>query len=269
MNLWESMRVALTGLAANKMRSALTMLGVIIGVAAVIAMMAIAQGARADTMKRIEAMGTNSLMVIPGQSRQGRVRGGFGSSQSLTVGDAEAIAKLGPPIVRVSPEVSRAEQVKYHNANTNVSIQGTGADYCEIRNFTVERGRFFSQSDVEAMRRVCVIGPDTATNLFGQQNPVGKRIRIAGNTFQVLGVMKAKGTQGWMNPDDQIFVPYTTAMRRLFGMEYLRMISVQVTEMRQSEEAIDMISRVLRRRHRIAAGGEDDFFVRSQAEMME
>ena len=98
---------------------------------------------------------------------------------------------------------------------------------------------------------------------------MGKRIRIAGNTFQVLGVMKAKGTQGWMNPDDQIFVPYTTAMRRLFGMEYLRMISVQVTEMRQSEEAIDMISRVLRRRHRIAAGGEDDFFVRSQAEMME
>ena len=158
MNLWESMRVALTGLAANKMRSALTMLGVIIGVAAVIAMMAIAQGARADTMKRIEAMGTNSLMVIPGQSRQGRVRGGFGSSQSLTVGDAEAIAKLGPPIVRVSPEVSRAEQVKYHNANTNVSIQGTGADYCEIRNFTVERGRFFSK----AMSRRCAASASLA-----------------------------------------------------------------------------------------------------------
>ncbi|HPT97997.1 MAG TPA: ABC transporter permease [Armatimonadota bacterium] len=269
MNLWESMRVALTGLAANKMRSALTMLGVIIGVAAVIAMMAIAQGARADTMKRIQAMGTNSLMVFAGQSRQGRVRGGFGSSQSLTVDDAEAIAKLGPPIARVSPEVGQSAQVKYRNANTNVSIQGVGADYCEIRNVTVERGRFFSESDVLAMRRVCVIGPDTATNLFGQQNPVGKRIRIAGSGFLVLGVTKAKGSQGWTNPDDQIWVPYTTAMRRLFGLDYLRMISVQVTEMKRSDEAIEMITRLLRRRHRISAGGEEDFFVRSQAEMME
>ena len=269
MNLWESVRVALTGLSANKLRSSLTMLGVIIGVAAVITMMAIAQGARQETMQRIQAMGTNSLMVMAGQSRQGRVMGGFGSIQTLVPADAEAIADLGPPVARVSPEVSRAQQVKYKNANTNVSVQGTGAAYCEIRNFTVERGRYFTESEVKSLRRVCVLGPDTASNLFGGQNPVGKRIRIAGNTFEVLGLMKAKGAQGWMNPDDQIYIPYTTAMRRLLGQDYLRTISVQVTSMDRSQEAIDAITELLRKRHRIGASSTDDFFIRSQAEIME
>jgi len=269
MNTWESVRVALNGLGANKLRSLLTMLGVIIGVAAVIAMIAIAQGARQDQMERIQRFGTNTLMVMAGQSRAGRVMGGFGSIQTLVPADAEAIEKLGPPIQRVSPEVSRTAQVKYRNMNTNVSVQGTSQDYCEIRNFEVEHGRYFSGDEVRSMRRVCVIGPDTATNLFGQRSPVGKRVRIAGNTFLVLGIMKAKGAQGWMNPDDQIYVPYTTAMRRLFGMDYLRSISVQVTRMELSQAAIDQIGELLRKRHRLGIASDDDFFVRSQAEMVE
>ena len=269
MSLIESVRIAFTGLSANKLRSSLTMLGVIIGVAAVIAMMAIAQGARQDTLKRIQAMGTNTLMVMSGQSRSGPVRGGAGSSQTLVAGDATAITNAGPPIVHVSPEVSRAAQVKYRNTNTNVSVQGTSQDFCEIRNFTLERGRYFTAGDVRSMRRVCVLGPDTATTLFGRQSPIGKSVRIAGDTFEVLGMMKAKGAQGPHNPDDQVYVPYTTAMRRLFGLTSLRSISVQLTSMDQSSQAIERITGILRKRHRIPAAGDDDFMIRSQAEMVE
>ena len=269
MNLWESVRVSLTGLSANKLRSALTMLGVIIGVAAVIAMMAIAQGARQDTMQRIQAMGTNSLMVMAGQARQGPVMGGAGSTRTLTPGDAEAIGRLGPPIARVSPEVMGSAQVKHDNKNTSVSVQGVGEEFPQIRSFTVARGRFFRAKEVRGMRRVCVLGPDTATNLFGSRNPVGQRVRISGNTYDVIGLMKAKGSQGFMNPDDAVYIPYTTAMRRLFGQTHLRAIGVQVTDMDQSEAAMAAITQEVRKRHRIAAGSEDDFMVRSQAEMVE
>ncbi|MBI3946747.1 MAG: ABC transporter permease [Armatimonadetes bacterium] len=269
MDIQECVRVALTGLGANKLRSALTMLGIIIGVAAVIAMIAIAQGARQDTLERIEEIGTNNLGVMSGQKRQGPVMGGMGSSQTLTVADSEAVGRLRGPIVRVSPEVGRSAQVKYRNENTNVSVQGTGASYHQIRNYTLARGRYFTEREVRAVRRVCVLGPVTAETLFGQRNPVGKRIRIAGNTFDVLGVTKAKGAMGPMNPDDQIFVPYTTAMRRLFGIDHIRSISVQIASMEQSENAVEAITNLLRRRHRLGADAENDFMIFNQAEIVE
>lgn len=270
MNVWESIRVALTGLAANKLRSALTMLGVIIGVAAVIAMIAIAQGARQQTMERIQAFGTNTLTIFAGQARgSGGVRGGMGSSQALTPEDAEAIAALGPPIKNVTPETRNSAQVKFGNQNTNVSITGCAACYPEVRNFKLQRGRWFNDDEVKAMRRVCVVGPVTAENLFGIRNPVGKRIRIAGNNFLVLGVTVAKGAAGWSNPDDQIFVPYTTAMRRLFGEDHVRAINVQVTSLERTQVAYQRIEQLLRRRHRLGPKSENDFRIYTQAEMVE
>ncbi|MBI3946067.1 MAG: ABC transporter permease [Armatimonadetes bacterium] len=270
MSVWESIRVALTGLAANKLRSALTMLGVIIGVAAVIAMIAIAQGAREQTMERIQSFGTNTLTIQSGQARgAGGARGGFGSSQVLTPEDAEAIEKLGTPIKNVTPETRNSAQVKFGNENTNVSITGCAASYPEVRNYKIQRGRFFNDDEVKGMRRVCVVGPVTAENLFGIRNPVGKVIRITGNGFRVLGVTAEKGASGWSNPDDAIFVPYTTAMRRLFGENHVRAINVQVTALDRSELATRRVEQLLRRRHKLGARSENDFRIFTQAEMVE
>ncbi|NLC59542.1 MAG: FtsX-like permease family protein [Armatimonadetes bacterium] len=269
MNVLESIRVALTGLAANKLRSLLTMLGVIIGVSAVIAMVGIGQGAQQETLERIQSFGTNTLMVMAGEARQGGVRGGMGSSATLVPEDAEAIARIGTPIKAVCPEVGRAAQVKYGNQNTNVSIVGCGESYADVRNHKVARGRFFTEREVASMRRVCTIGTATAATLFGTQNPIGKRIRIAGSSFLVVGVMAEKGSQGWFNPDDQIYIPYTTAMRRVFGIDSLRMITVQVTDISRANLATERITQVLRRRHRLGPGRENDFNIRNQAEFVE
>ncbi|MDO8683363.1 MAG: ABC transporter permease [Armatimonadota bacterium] len=269
MNLRESIEVAIEGLVANKMRAALTMLGVIIGVGAVIAMLAIAQGAKEQTMQRIQQMGTNVLIVMSGQSRQGAVMGGFGSVQSLTLDDANVIATKCPSIVKAVPEVRQNLQVKYQNQNTNTTIFGTSPDYPSVRNYTVQEGRFFSEQEMKGSRKVAVIGPTTAMNLFGEVSPVGKAINIKGSRFKVVGLMAPKGaTGGFGDPDDQIFVPVTTAMRRMFGVQYLRSISVQTKSMELMGQATEEVSTLLRKRHRIS-DDIDDFIIRNQAEFME
>jgi len=270
MNLRESIEVAIEGLAANKMRAALTMLGVIIGVGAVISMLAIAQGAKNQTMQRIQQMGTNVLMVMSGQSRRGAIRGGFGSVESLTLEDSEAIVKKCPSVVKAVPEVRQNMQVKYRNQNTSTTILGTSADYPEVRNYSVQEGRFFNERETKGAQKVAVIGPTTAANLFGTSSPVGKFINIKGNRFKIVGLTAPKGaTGGWMDPDDQIFVPVTTAMRRLFGVQYLRSISVQAKSMALMMQATTEVTELLRKRHRIKEGADDDFIVRNQAEVME
>lgn len=270
MNLRESIEVAIEGLAANKMRAALTMLGVIIGVGAVISMLAIAQGAKNQTMQRIQQMGTNVLMVMSGQSRHGAIRGGFGSVESLTLEDSEAIVKKCPSVVKAVPEVRQNMQVKYRNQNTSTTILGTSADYPEVRNYSVQEGRFFNERETRGAQKVAVIGPTTAANLFGTSSPVGKFINIKGNRFKIVGLTAPKGaTGGWMDPDDQIFVPVTTAMRRLFGVQYLRSISVQAKSMALMMQATTEVTELLRKRHRIKEGADDDFIVRNQAEVME
>jgi putative ABC transport system permease protein len=269
MNLRESIEVALEGLAANKMRSALTMLGVVIGVGAVISMLAIAKGAQEQTMQRIQAMGTNMLMVMPGQSRQGAVRGGFGSSSTMTLEDAEAIPKKCPSVVKSVPEVRQNLQVKYGNQNTNTTIFGTGSDYPAVRDYKVQEGRFFTTQDVISNRKVAVMGPTTAQNLFGTASPVGRSINIKGTRFNVIGLMKTKGTGGFMDPDDQIFIPVTTAMRRLFGVQYIRGISVQAKSMEELPVASNEVETLLRKRHRLTDNQESDFRIMNQAEVME
>lgn len=269
MNLRESIEVAIEGLVANKMRAALTMLGVVIGVGAVIAMLAIGQGAKEETMQRIQQMGTNVLMVMSGQSRQGAVMGGFGSVQSLTLDDAEAIASKCQSVTTAVPEVRQNSQVKYRNQNTNTAIFGTSPDYPSVRNYSVQEGRFFLEQEMKGARKVAAIGPTTAENLFGTSSPVGKSISIKGSRFKVVGLMTAKGAMGGFgDPDDQIFIPITTAMRRVFGVQYIRTISVQSKSMELMEQATTEVATLLRKRHKIT-GDTDDFIIRNQAEVME
>ncbi|MDO8585537.1 MAG: ABC transporter permease [Armatimonadota bacterium] len=270
MNLRESVEVAIEGLAANKMRAALTMLGVVIGVGAVIAMLAIARGAQEQTMQRIQQMGTNVLIVLSGQSRRGAVMGGFGSVQSLTLEDAEAIPERSQWVVKAVPEVRQNEQVKYGNRNTNTTIFGTTPDYPSVRDYKVREGKFFSRQDVRGNRKVAVIGPTAAQNLFDKSSPVGKWVRIKGSRFRVIGLMAPKGaTSPFGDPDDQIFIPVTTAMRRVFGVQYVRAISAQAKSMATIDQANTEIEALLRKRHRLGDDKDSDFIIRNQAEYME
>ncbi|MEI6519285.1 MAG: ABC transporter permease [bacterium] len=270
MNLLESVYVALEGLKANKLRASLTMLGIIIGVGSVIAMLAIGQGMRKKMMTQIESMGTNVLMVFSGSTSRGGVMGGMGSRQNLTLDDADAILKGCPSIINAVPEASRNAQVKYGNKNTNTSILGSVPAFLSVRNFKLADGRVFNEREVKAMQKVAVIGPTTATNLFGTSNPVGKIISIKGSKFKIIGLLVAKGASSGFggDPDDQVVVPVTTAMRRLFGLRYVRSINLEAKSMDVMDVATDEIKKVLRKTHKIADGADDDFTVRNQAEAM-
>lgn len=268
MNLFESIKVALEGLAANKMRSALTMLGVIIGVGAVIAMLGIGQGAQQQVMENIQAMGTNILTIMSGQQRRGAIMAGMGSAQNLTYEDALAIEEGCPAVLRVAPELRMSAQAKYKNTNTSTSITGTSPEYFEIRNFQIEKGTAFTDKDLRALRRVGVIGPTAAENLFGNNSPLDKMVRINGINFRIVGVTKAKGATGFMDPDDVIFIPLTTAQKRVFGVDYIRTISVQAKSMDQMGAASQQISQVLDKRKKPVAG-VPAYRIMNQAEFME
>ncbi len=269
MNIKESLSVAMEGLAANKMRALLTMLGIIIGVSAVITMLALAGGASGKMMSQIQAMGTNVLVVMSGQSRSGAVRGGFGSMPTLKLADSQMILVKCPAIAKVAPEVQTSAQVKYRNKNTNTTILGTTPDYLSVRNYRLAKGHSFRERDVDSSRKVALIGPTTAKNLFGKATPVGKTISIKGMEFQVLGLLKSKGTSGFGDPDDQIMIPVTTAMHRLMGSTNIRSINCQAQSMALMDRGTSQITKLLRRRHKIATGADDDFQVRNQAEIME
>lgn len=272
MNLWDSIQVALEGIAANKMRSALTMLGIIIGVGAVIAMLSIANGAKKQMMSNIQAMGTNVLFVQAGSMRRGMgPHQGAGSAQSLTLEDADAILKQCPSVEKVAPEVDSAAQLKYKNQNTNTQITGTTADYPAIRNYQMQAGRFFNSREVRASAKVAILGPSTAKELFGEGlSPVGKDIRIKGIRFRVIGMTASKGSQGGFgDPDDVVFIPISTAMRRLFGLDNIRSISVQARSMQLMDQVTTEITNLLRKRHRLADSAEDDFGIFTQSDMMQ
>ncbi len=261
--------MALRGLSSNKLRSFLTMLGVIIGVGAVIIAIAIGQGSREAVAESIQRLGTNVMTVFPGQQRRGGISFGFGSQNTMTLDDARAILRECPSVSKVSPAVNRQAQVKYKNRNTSVTINGNGPDYPVISNHPVEEGRYFRDAEVKQLRRVAVLGSTTAKDLFDQQSPVGKTIRINGTSYQVIGKLKEKGGQGFRNPDDMVYVPVTTAMRRLFGMENVQNITVQARSQSLMVRAQDEIDAVLRKRHKIPTGGTADFIIFSQADLAE
>jgi putative ABC transport system permease protein len=279
MSLLESVWVALEGLASNRLRSVLTMLGVIFGVGAVIAAVSMTQGAKAATLEQFKRFGTNTLRVVPGQMRRGPVGGGMGSEQTLTYADAQAIAKECPSVIGIAPEVNSMAQVKAGNANTNTRIVGTTELFPQVQSYTLAEGAFLTDRDVKSRRKVAVLGPTVVENLFGAgQSVVGKQIKINGVTFGVLGQFKTKGDSGFFSPDDQIVVPLTTAMRRLMGpraglsgpRDSVNSIAVQFrgdTEAASPAEA--EVRAVLRDRHHLGPASEDDFSIMSAAELIE
>jgi putative ABC transport system permease protein len=268
----ETIAVALDALRANKLRSFLTMLGIVIGVAAVIAMVALGRGAQQSVNARIASLGTTLLTVIPGQQRVG---GGPVASASdrapLTLDDAAALEELGTFIVAVQPEMSRQLQVEYESRNVNTSIVGTTANYTEVRNFTIGAGRMFTRAEDAARRRLAVLGAQVATDLGAASDAalVGASIRIADVQFEVIGVLASKGQGGgFQNPDDQVLVPIQTARYRLIGNDRLRSISVLAPSEDDIPVTMADVQKVLRRQHRLTVGRADDFTIRNQADFL-
>jgi len=266
MLIWTIIKVSLKSLMANKMRSFLAMLGIIIGVGAVISMMAMGTGAQQNVMKQISSMGTNLLVVRPGQ--RGSMGIMSGSQQNLTLLDVQAILDEVKGIGKVAPVVGTNSQLKYMNKNTRGNVIGTTITYFPIRNFEIERGRSFSENEAERMARVAVLGPVTADNLFGTDDPIGQTIKLKGINFRVVGVMKSKGDQGWFNPDDQVIISYITCMKQLMGIDYLREIDIQVAKDGDINAVQAGIEKVLRRRHRIQEESTNDFMIQNQAEIL-
>ena len=262
--------IALRALRRNLMRTGLTMLGIIIGVAAVIAMVAIGTGAKEQVASSIAQIGQNTVLVMSGAGSRGGVRGGWGSSPTLTKQDYEAIRKEIPGVIRATPDVRKNAQVMAGNQNVNTSINGAGEDYVDIRAWEFLEGGNFTAADVKGAAKVAILGQTVATNLFGDASPVGQIVRIQNAPYVVVGLLKPKGmSMMGSDQDDTVLVPWSSAMVRLTGTDSFRSITVQVESAEQVETVMEDLSALLRQRHRIRDGAEDDFQVRSQQEIME
>jgi len=272
MRLFASLRIALRALMVNKMRSALTMLGIIIGVGAVIAMIAVGSGAKSVIAERIASMGSNMLIVMSGSSTSGGFRFGSGTVPTLTADDAKAILSEIPSVKYVAPTLPGVAQVVYGNQNWSTSIQGTTPEMLDIREWPVASGRSFTQQDLDGATKVCLLGTTVVENLFGGIDPVGQIVRIKKVPFTVIGVLGQKGQASFgQDQDDTIFVPLTTAQKRLFGMQFpgmVRTITVQARGPEVMGEVEEEINAVLRQRHRIQPSQENDFTVRNLTEIM-
>ncbi len=265
----ESFRTALISLWANKLRSLLTMLGIIIGVGAVITMIGLGEGAQRSVQERLESMGSNLLTVHPGAARGGGGAVRTGGTARLYVSDADAIFERADFIDAVIPEMTRNLQVQYLNRNWEARVVGTSPFYADVRNHRPVDGRFFTDSENRAAAKVAVLGSAIATELYGRGSAVGETIRIAGERFQVIGVLEEKGAGGWRNPDEQVFIPLMTAQRRLLGRDYLSSITIQVRSQSEMELATFEVERILRREHRLRPDQDNDFRIRNQADLIE
>lgn len=261
--------MAINALLANKMRSLLTMLGVIIGVAAVIALVSVGMGVRTGITSNFESLGANTITIMPGSSNRGGPRGAAGSMQTLKYDDAKAIEAKIKDIQYVSPTVSSSYQVVNGNQNWNTSVTGVTPDLMQIRSLTVDNGSFISKEDMTKRTRVAVIGATVAENLFGTENPVGKNIRIKNQPFKVIGILASKGSSGFgQDQDDVIYIPLTTAQERMMGITYVQSISLQATDTQKIDQVQDEITTLLRQRHRITGDKEDDFHVQNTASII-
>jgi ABC-type antimicrobial peptide transport system permease subunit len=263
-----TLRVAWRSLLRNKLRSALTMLGVIFGVGAVIAMVAISQGADAFIQAQINSLGTNVLMVWPGSTTSSGAHGGAGTAASLTVADATALAKECPSVAGTAYIKRQNMQVIAGGQNWSTQIQGVNADYFQVRNWPLDEGRLFTKQEEETAARVCLLGQTAARNLFAPgQDPIGATIRIQNAPCEVIGLMSLKGQTGWgQDQDDTVLVPFTTAERKLIGAPILgqvNIILVSAWSAALTPQAEKEVSALLRARHRIRAGEDEDFSVRN------
>ena len=272
MNLLMIIRVAFRALVRNKMRAALTMLGVIIGVAAVIAMVSIGQGAQASVQAQIESMGTNLLFVSAGAQNVGGVRSGAGDSgtNTLTVEDLEAIRREVPSVSMVSPTINARSQLVVGNQNWNTSIQGVSEQYPEVRKWMVQSGAFFTEADVRTAARVIVIGQTIADNLFPGTDPLGQSVRVMNLPFKVVGVMARKGQdpQG-RDQDDTAFAPYTAVQKKLLGSTRVQVAYVSAISQDATYTAQTQITELLRQRHKLSPSAPADFTVRNMTDVAE
>jgi putative ABC transport system permease protein len=264
------LKIAIRALMKNVLRTSLTMLGIIIGVGAVIAMVSIGNGAKAQIEANIAALGQNTIMIFSGNVRRGGFSMGFGSAGTLTKEDMAAIEREVPGVLAISPEVRGSAQVAVGNQNLSTSVLGVSASYPDFRNWNFTSGGAFSEQDVKSQAKVALIGKTTSTTLFGEQDPVGQTIRIKNAPFTVVGLLAPKGSGfGGQDQDDVIMIPWTSAMTRLTGGTTFRNLSLQGASADQLEEISSDISSLLRQRHRIQDGQDDDFFIRTQTETLE
>jgi len=270
MRLLAIIKVAFRALRRNKMRTVLTMLGIIIGVGAVIAMVALGRGAKAQVQARIAALGQNVILIFSGSVNRGGVFTGFGGAGTLTVEDTQAIEQEVPGVSAVSPEARSGGQIMAGNNNWSTEIKGEGVDYLTIRQWDLAQGAMFSEADVRSAAKVCVLGKTTADKLFPEEDAVGKNLRIRNVPMTVLGVLKPKGVSMMgSDQDDTVIAPYTTVMKRLAGVTTLRAINVQADSADDIMSVQNGIAELLRQRHRILPGHDDDFILRNQQELAE
>ena len=269
MNTTNLLKIALRALANNKLRGFLTMLGIIIGVASVITMLAIGQGSKRSIQAQISEMGSNMIMIQPGADMRGGVRQDASAMETLKLQDYEDIVNETRYVSATSPSVNSSGQVIYGANNAPTTVYGISPDYMEIRRYEVEDGDMFSDQDVQTAAKVCVIGKTVVDNLFpGGENPVGKVIRFQKLPFRVVGVLKSKGYNSMgMDQDDLILAPYTTIQKKVLAITHLQGITCSALKEEYTDQAIDEISEILRRNHRLRETDEDDFTIRSMQEL--
>ncbi|MBP3374441.1 MAG: ABC transporter permease [Bacteroidaceae bacterium] len=272
MSIINLLKVAITAIMSNKFRSFLSMLGIIIGVAAVIIMMAIGQGSKESVRAELSKMGTNLLTIRPGARMRGGVRQDPSAMQTLKMADYESLRNEGTLITNVSPEVSSGGQAIYGAKNTNTTIYGGSPEYMDIKLWKLKEGVGFTEEDVKKSAKVCIVGTSVVEELFGSKDfdAVGKTIRFKSIPFRIIGILKSKGYNNWgMDQDNVIIAPYSTVMKRIAAQTYFNSIIVSALSEELSEKAIDELTEILRRNHKIKDEAEDDFTIRSQQEMME
>ena len=268
LQIWQTTLIALRALRRNKMRSMLTALGIIIGVASVVAMVAVGNGAQARITSQVSALGQNLLTVFAGSKKSGGVNSGLGSASAITLADAEAIQREVPDVAAVSPEVSVTAQAIANGRNWSTTVVGESPDYLKIRDWKLAAGSMFNQSDIRSAAKIAVIGSKTANELFGPLNPVGQSVRIKNIPFTIVGLLESKGAgMGGANQDDRILIPYTTAMKRLTGDRYLRSVNVEIRSSDRMDIAQQQITSLLRQRHRLTSDQGDDFNIFNQKEI--
>ena len=272
MNFINLFKVALRAVASNKFRSFLSMLGIIIGVAAVIIMMAIGQGSKESVRENISQMGTNMIMVRPGSDQRGGVRLDPSEMQTLKIEDYEAIVSEKRFITYVSPEVSTSGQVIYGSKNTSSSMYGESLDYLNIKKWEIKDGYAFTDEDVRKAAKVCVVGTTIVKELFGDADAdcIGRTIRFKSIPFRIVGVLKSKGYNNWgMDQDNVLLAPYTTVMKRLLAQTFFNSINCSAITEELTDEAISELTSILRSSHKLKETDSDNFTIRSQQEMME
>ena len=260
--------ISIRALRRNKMRSLLTALGIIIGVASVVAMVAVGNGAQARITSQVSALGQNLLTVFAGSRKAGGVNSGLGSASALTLADANAISREVADVVAISPEASTTAQAIANGRNWSTTVAGESSDYLKIRDWKLASGSMFTDREVRGAAKGAVIGSKTANELFGPLNPVGQTVRVGNIPFVIIGLLESKGAgMGGQNQDDRIIIPYTTVMKRITGDKYLRSINVQIRSADRMESAQQQITSLLRQRHRLTTGHDDDFNIFNQKEI--